>query len=150
MGPSGIDGAFTHAAEATMGVLRKNSDHLLTILSAIVADPLYKWSVSPVAARRRQAVLSVDEDDANDNVRTAASDRISSLLANKNDSINDNLENEGANRALSRIARKLQGYEDGIMAGEMKSIEGQVKLLINAARDPDNLCMLFSGWAPWL
>ena len=146
MGPTGTDGAFTYAAEATLGVLRKNSDHLLTILSAIVADPLYKWSVSPVAARRRQAAQNA-EDEGIDLTRETSQGVTAYLTSNQKSNGN---ENEGANRALARIARKLKGYEDGIVAGEMKSIEGQVKLLINAARNPDNLCMLFAGWAPWL
>ena len=55
MGPSGTEGTFSRAAEETSKVLRDNSSALLTILSAIVSDPLYKWSVSPVKARRRQA-----------------------------------------------------------------------------------------------
>jgi ataxia telangiectasia mutated family protein len=28
-------------------------------------------------------------------------------------------------------------------------VEGQVQLLINEARNPDNLCALYHGWAPW-
>ncbi len=54
MGPTGPEGAFTHAAEATMSLLRDNSSALLTVLSAVVSDPLYKWSVSPVKARDLQ------------------------------------------------------------------------------------------------
>ena len=42
MGPTGTEGAFTAAAEATTQVLRENSSTLLTILSAVVSDPLYK------------------------------------------------------------------------------------------------------------
>lgn len=55
---------------------------------------------------------------------------------------------DAAQRALARIKHKLQGYEDP--NGDALSVEGQVKLLINQARDPENLCRLFPGWAPWL
>jgi serine-protein kinase ATM len=44
--------------------------------------------------------------------------------------------------------QKLQGYEDP--NGEAMSVAGQVKLLINEAQDPDNLCKIFPGWSPWL
>lgn len=150
MGPTGVEGAFTTAAEATAKVLRENSSSLLTILSAVVADPLYKWSVSPVKARQRQVASRGDEDEeqvegtiifGNGSSLTKTSDDADLQVENKN---------EGASRALKKIERKLQGYEDGISTGEIKSVEGQVQLLINAARDADNLCVLFPGWAPWI
>jgi len=109
MGPSGTDGVFSKAAEATMGVLRNNADTLLTILSAVVSDPLYKWS------------LSTSDDNRND----------------------------AADRAITKIHEKLEGYEDGT-SGEHKTVAGQVKLLINEARDPGNLSVMFVGWAPWM
>ncbi|CAB1111628.1 unnamed protein product [Ectocarpus sp. CCAP 1310/34] len=55
---------------------------------------------------------------------------------------------DAAQRALARIKHKLQGYVDP--NGDAMSVEGQVKLLINQARDPENLCKLYVGWAPWL
>ena len=58
-GPSATEGVFRSSAEATMNVLRENSGALLTILSAVVSDPLYKWSVNPVKAQQRR----YDEDD---------------------------------------------------------------------------------------
>merc|ERR1712228_144332 len=58
-------------------------------------------------------------------------------------------QNEAANRAVEKIHQKLQGYEEG-NSGERQSVEGQVQLLINSARDPDNLCNLFPGWAPFI
>jgi ataxia telangiectasia mutated family protein len=49
---------------------------------------------------------------------------------------------------LLRIKNKLQGFDDP--TGEGLSIEGQVEVLINEARNPNNLCKVFVGWAPWL
>lgn len=109
MGPLGTEGTFTDAAETTLRVLRNNSIGLLTILSAIVSDPLYKWTVNGAEASRKQA----------------------------------------ATHATNRIREKLKGYEDGTH-GEQQSVESQVQLLINEARDHDNLCQMFSGWAPYL
>ena len=38
----------------------------------------------------------------------------------------------------------------GTGEGEAKSVEGQVQQLLQEAQDPDRLCRLFVGWAPWL
>jgi hypothetical protein len=53
--------------------------------------------------------------------------------------------NEAAANAIAKSKKKLQGYEDGT-SGEQQSVEGQVQLLINSAKDPDNLCEGV-GWA---
>jgi ataxia telangiectasia mutated family protein len=58
-------------------------------------------------------------------------------------------DNDAATRTIAKINEKLQGYEEGTF-GEQQTVEGQVRLLINAARNPDNLCSLFVGWMPWL
>lgn len=120
MGPSGTDGVFSKAAEATMEVMRSNAESLLTILSAVVSDPLYKWSLSQLSSK--------DVRQRNDDERVG---------------------NDAAERAISKIHEKLEGYEYGT-SGVHKTVAGQVKLLINEARDPDNLCTMFVGWAPWM
>lgn len=43
MGPLGTEGTFTATAEHTLNALRDNAEGLLTIVSAVIADPLYKW-----------------------------------------------------------------------------------------------------------
>jgi len=136
MGPSGTDGVFSKAAEATMGVLRKNADTLLTILSAVVSDPLYKWSLSTLKANQHQ------RNNDEDNSRKALPSVCMSSAADEN-------RNDAADQAIAKIHEKLEGYEDGT-SGEHKTVAGQVKLLINEARDPGNLSVMFSGWAPWM
>lgn len=142
MGPCGTEGTFSHAAEATMRLLRENQTVLLTILSAVVSDPLYKWSVSPVKARLRQRNDDGEEAAAKMNIDfTGDSSPVKFQLSEDR--------NDAANRAITKIQEKLQGYENGTI-GECQSVEGQVQLLINAARDHDNLCSLYFGWAPWV
>lgn len=51
-----------------------------------------------------------------------------------------------AERALLRVRQKLSQTE----YGEALSVEGQVEILINEARDPERLCKMFPGWAPWV
>ena len=146
MGPSGTDGVFFKAAEATLGVLRNNSDTLLTILSAVVSDPLYKWSISPQKARELQQEQTIKEEDGEDECKSKeGSSRSSMVDFNVED---DENRNDAAARAISKITNKLQGYEDSSSVD--KSVAGQVKLLINEARDPDNLALMFAGWSSWL
>jgi len=134
MGPMGTEGVFTRAAEATLYALKDNSNALLTILSAIACDPLYSWSLNPIKAHRRQE-LSQRRESASIDVVAAKSENLD--------------RNEAAARAIGKVHEKLQGYEDGT-SGEQQSVEGQIQLLVNSARDHDNLCELFHGWAPWI
>lgn len=155
MGPSGTEGCFSLSAEATASVLRDNAETLLTILSAVVSDPLYKWSMSPLQARKVQragARNAGDDEDADEDEEEAANGALASAIGKQTSSAtdehNEQNQNEAATRAIQKIHQKLQGYEEG-NTGERQSVEGQVQLLINEARDPDNLCMLYHGWAPW-
>jgi ataxia telangiectasia mutated family protein len=140
MGPLGTEGTFTAAAEETMRILRNNSNELLTILSAVVNDPLYEWKKSAAKARARQ------EEDGEENTSKSRNGGAINAGAREIQEPEDNLT---AMHAIARIKEKLQGYEEGA-SSEQLSIDGQVQLLINAARDPDNLCLLYNGWAAWM
>ena len=148
MGPSGTDGVFFKAAEATLGVLRNNADTLLTILSAVVSDPLYKWSISPQKAQQLQQEKSIkeEEEDIDDESKTKETTSKPSLMTFNAEE--DESKNDAAARAIGKITNKLQGFEDS--SSFDKSVAGQVKLLINEARDPDNLGLMFVGWQPWM
>jgi ataxia telangiectasia mutated family protein len=138
LGPTGTEGTFARSAASTLAVLRDNANALLTILSAIASDPLYRWSVSPVEARRRQRLTEEGKAPTKSSAPQQTTNRESKSERN-----------EAAALALAKIQEKLQGYEEGA-SGEQQSIEGQVQLLFNSARDPDNLCLMFGGWAPWV
>jgi serine-protein kinase ATM len=140
MGPIGVEGVFTKAAEDTLSVLKENSNGLLTILSAIVSDPLYKWSSSSKRESRRNAVERADAE----RIEESQLDQGYNCIGHDR----DENRNEVAAHAISRIHDKLLGYEDGT-SGEQQSVESQVQLLTNAAQDPDNLCAMFVGWAPF-
>lgn len=151
LGPTGTEGLFTVACEKTLSVLKHNSSALLTILSAIVSDPLYRWNISPVKARQRQRLSDKDEqDNLNEDECAELVQLKGSSTTGQASSKNENdIENEAAAQAIAKVQEKLQGYEDGT-AGEQQSVEGQIQLLINSARDRDNLCEMFHGWAPWI
>jgi phosphatidylinositol kinase/protein kinase (PI-3 family) len=54
MGAAGPAGAFMSCAEATVRVLRAGASPVLTILSVLLNDPLYRWQCSPQEKARRQ------------------------------------------------------------------------------------------------
>ena len=62
---------------------------------------------------------------------------------------NEDRSNEAGAKAIAQVHDKLQGYEDST-SGEQQGVEGQVQLLIDSARDAQNLCQLFYGWSPWI
>ena len=163
MGVLGTEGMFTKAAEATLTALKNNSGALLTIVSAIVADPLYKWTIQSVdgtsksisteskKSSRRGSTAGTATDSTKSDRRSTSNASYSSPN-NSNPAYQNNdrkIKNEAAEHAIRKIHEKLQGYEDGT-SGEQQSVEGQVSLLINSAKNPENLCMMFPGWAPWV
>lgn len=132
MGIMGESGVFTATAASTMYLLKANTNALLTILSAMASDPLYKWSLSPMKIRNRRVSTEHSKTrDVHDNY------------------LDSKEKNKAASRAISKVQEKLQGYEDGT-AGEQQSVEGQVQLLINSARDHGHLSSMYPGWQPWV
>lgn len=150
MGVTGTEGAFRRACDAAMRVLRSDAPSVLTILEVLLHDPLYRWMLSPLAARQRQQEEEKAGVDTGGGRRGAAAAAAASAAAAEDAMVVEDagVGGDAAQRALARIKHKLQGYVDP--NGDAMSVEGQVKLLINQARDPENLCKLYPGWAPWL
>lgn len=148
MGPCGTEGTFDSAAKSTMSTLRDNARDLLTILSAVVADPLYSWQTDPVEARRRQT-------EKNEDAEIAPSEKeIGKAATNETPTAGTNVTSKGeknhaAMKTIEKIKLKLEGYEDSTF-GDQQGVDGQVQLLINSARDPDLLKSMYVGWGPWI
>ena len=140
MGPCGTEGAFVSAAEDTMRLLRRNKRGLMTILSAVLSDPLYKWTMDPVEAKRQQ--------QADNEVEELNGILGQGPTASKDAEANEEKNKSGA-AAIAKIQEKLQGYEDST-SGQQQGVESQVAFLLDAARDPENLCRLFAGWMAWV
>lgn len=143
MGPLGTEGTFTSAAVTTLSTLRENTDALLTILSAIVSDPFYKWNVLNSRSKEiDEAKQSLSNNDGLYGYERKRNDVEEQVNRNVN-------ECDEKAHAMRRIHDKLLGYEDGT-AAEQQSVESQVMLLVNASQDPDNLCRMFPGWMPFV
>jgi len=131
-GAAGIEGALRRCCEETMRVLRENASCILTIVGVVIADPLYRWAMTPIKAQRRQQ----DIDDTGDEHGDADVD-----------DGGDTIGNADAERAVLRVKQKLAGVE---VSGAPRNVPGQVAMLLADAQDPDKLCRMFPGWAPWM
>uniref|UniRef100_A0A8D9AR42 non-specific serine/threonine protein kinase n=1 Tax=Cacopsylla melanoneura TaxID=428564 RepID=A0A8D9AR42_9HEMI len=124
MGVTGTEGTFKKTCETTLTVMREHTETLLTILEVLLYDPLYTWTLTPSKAAEKQKLTNAKSFNTESDVPV----------------------NKIAARALFRLKQKLQGIEEG----SVFSVEGQTNILIQRARDPDNLCRLFPGWQPYL
>ena len=143
MGFSGTKGVFRRSCESTLSVLRSNADSLLTVLAVLLHDPLYKWKLSPIQRAQMQQQHSWEDGDAT----TAEGE---GGISEKRAAIplrGGGKGKEEASKVLLRVKQKLQGLEDP--NGEALSTEGQVKVLINEACDPQRLGLLYQGWQAW-
>jgi ataxia telangiectasia mutated family protein len=146
-GAAGVEGVMRRCCEETLTVLRANKESLQTLVEVLIHDPILKWAMTPEQARKRQQEPAEErdvfalEEPGESRMRataTAAADTFAPGAAG--------VQNADAERALLRVRQKLDGIEEG----EPRSVEGQVQQLIQDARDPDKLCRLFPGWAPWV
>lgn len=95
MGVTGVEGVMRRCCEETLRVLRKQKEHLLTVLSVFIHDPLYKWALSIDRVNKTQS-----EDDID----------VPRNLGNQPAPFQGNAD---ANRTLLRIQQKLEGIEGG-------------------------------------
>ena len=106
-------------------------------------NPLYKWQADPTALAR--------DPTAADGAKAAEAAHAAALAAEADGSASSasaSSVNREAERALLRIQDKLAGRGAG--HSDALAVEGQVRALLDEARDPENLCRMYDGWAAWL
>eukprot|EP00884_Botryococcus_braunii_P019002 jgi/Botrbrau1/5786/Bobra.0155s0009.1 len=128
MGIAGVEGVMRRCCEAVLRVLRAHKEALVTIVEVLIHDPLYRWALTPASLARRQGEGAAEPSSLEDG--------------------GGGLANADAERAVLRVKQKLLGLESG--EGEARGVEGQVHQLLHDARDADNLCRMYVGWAAWL
>ena len=89
-------------------------------------NPLYKWSLDPTRAGNNTASTTTAQQKEQGAAGT----------------------NREAEHALLRIQDKLAGRVAG--TSEVLAVEGQVRALLDEARNEENLCRMYDGWAAWL
>jgi len=148
MGVTGVEGPMRRSCESTMLVLRENKEAILTIVEVFLHDPLYKWTMTVKDAARRQLRRGgIDGEEINDD--DDLDDDGSNAFIDDGGGVGDGgTGSADAERTILRVRAKLDGraFDDG----DIRGVEGQVQELLREAQDPDRLCRLYVGWAPWL
>uniref|UniRef100_V5E7L0 non-specific serine/threonine protein kinase n=2 Tax=Kalmanozyma brasiliensis (strain GHG001) TaxID=1365824 RepID=V5E7L0_KALBG len=128
MGVTGCDGVFRKSAEITMSILRDNRDSLMSVLEAMVHDPLGEWSVPE--DRHRSKTSAKRHDARGEDPRVVE-----------------------ARRALDPVANKLDGRLYRLGSREPSppySTNNLVDALIKEATSSVNLAKMYIGWSSWL
>lgn len=138
-------------------VLRENQEALLTVVQVVLHDPLYRWQMTPIKAGRKQLNPVGEQDAAAAAGADAASPAVNAASAAGGGGggsgaaigpSSDGLGNADAERAVLRVKQKLQGQD--VEGGATLSVGAQVAAMMQAASDPENLCRMYRGWAPWV
>jgi len=108
-----------------MSVLRQNQDVIVTVIEVLLYDPCYHWTLTGEKAAQLQNQSTIENSNINDLTEV----------------------NKLAELSLNRVRAKLCGMEE---TGSASTINGQVNRLIQQARDPANLSLLFHGWQAYL
>lgn len=123
LGVTGIEGAFRRTAEIAMGILRDNKESLMSVLQAMVHDPLGEWVATERRARHRHG-------DKGGSTGGGA----------------------GARKALQGVSDKLDGRlrRPGLSDSEQHTTKNLVHMLLCDATSSYNLSQMYVGWAPYL
>ncbi|WFD42131.1 non-specific serine/threonine protein kinase [Malassezia psittaci] len=124
LGVTGVEGAFRRTAEITMSILRDNKESLMSVLQAMVHDPLGEWVATDRRARHKNASASTDRPGAS----------------------------TGARKALQSVSNKLDGklHRPGLSDEVQHTTKNLVHMLICDATSAQNLSQMYIGWAPYL
>ena len=126
MGITGPAGLFQKSCEETLGLLRKESSILLTILKVLKFDPLHSWTISPLKLHKIQRDESIENEMFIDgSAKTSETSK----------------PDDEADHAVFGVEKKLSS---------LLAVECHVQELINEATDKRNLCRMYPGWQPWL
>lgn len=124
LGVTGVEGAFRRTAEIALGILRDNKDSLMSVLQAMVHDPLGEWVATERRARAKHGDAGAPAQGAS----------------------------AGARKALKGVSDKLDGKlrRPGLSDEVRHTTKNLVHMLICDATSPQNLGQMYIGWAPYL
>ena len=142
LGAAGVEGGLRQACEMSLQVAREHTVALKTLVTVMVHDPLFEWTIAG------------QEDDS----EAAGSTR--SALREVEGFVQTEVLNPDAMDVVARIDEKLRGMDADVLApvvaqtasssSSATSVPHHVQQLLAAARDPHRLCRIFNGWKPFL
>ena len=169
LGITGVEGMFRLTCEKTLMFLKDNRDSLLSILSALVHNPLvsFKLLIPLIIGQQREKFniknndinivdkksentddnLLFDINFKNNNIIKISEKQIFNLFEENDDDYTSELY-KIAQIVLQRIDNKLNGMD--FYSGVKLNEKEQVDILIKEAMSPENLATSYLGWEPFL
>ncbi|XP_071438661.1 serine-protein kinase ATM-like [Hetaerina americana] len=132
----GVDNKGGPVSGGTLAMM-PSGDRVAAAFPTTVTHSMSSSSVEPSAKLRTSKGSS----------RASTSTSGQANLIKTDDSLQNVERNPIAMRAMERLEQKLMGTENGPPAS---SVKAQVERLIQEAQDPENLCILYPGWQPYL
>lgn len=124
MGPTGFEGPFRIACEASLGLMRKQKDILMTALRPFYFDPLVDWVATGKQRGSKGENSEVVNEKAVETLKQIQK-RLDGLVT----------------------AKKRTGKSSDI--NMPLSVVGQANFLIKEATSHDNLSQMYLGWCPY-
>ena len=131
-GPVGVEGPFRIACEIALGVMRKEKDVLMSTLRPFACDPLIDW----VKESRDKGEKEARGVDIGLGHLKRVEDRLTGVVTSRLE------KNKGKEKEVDKKKQALTSHP--------LSVQGQVDYVVSEAMDPDNLAVMYWGWAPYL
>jgi serine/threonine-protein kinase ATR len=141
LGVTGCEGVFRRVAEITMGILRDNKDSLMSVLEAMVHDPLVEWCVDDrhKASKHSTSTTSAGHHSRMMEARMAeARNSLDPVMQKLNGKLRRN--NAEAGGPMSRSLGWTSAYSTNTL----------VDALIRDATSNQLLGQMYAGWASYL
>ncbi|KAE8234278.1 hypothetical protein CF326_g676 [Tilletia indica] len=171
LGVTGVEGVYRRACEITMGILRENKDSLMSVLDAMIHDPLVDFGSADDGRKRRNPTTFGNYDRPDPRVVAARQNlapierKLEGFMVSKLDTRPAPTLGAGGRGFVSGTASSAAsgGMESGAMgaSGRYGSVAGKgatsglptnelVDMLIREATSSLLLTKMYVGWAPYL
>ena len=137
-GVAGVEGVYRRSCEATLSVLRKHRETILSVMDTFVHDPLVEWS------------RKVNKEGGGGGGGAGTKQRGQGHGGPENASKAE-VDNPQAKDAMATIEGRLKGTLLGVSSRPSMplSVEGHVHRLMQEAMAKDKLCRMYIWWQAW-
>ncbi|CAD6885848.1 unnamed protein product [Tilletia laevis] len=171
LGVTGVEGVYRRACEITMSILRENKDSLMSVLDAMIHDPLVDFGNADDGRKRRNGSTTANADRLDPRVVAARQNlapierKLEGFMVSKLDTRPMAPSTTGGRGFVSGTASSAasDGMNSGVMGttGRYGSVASKgataghptnelVDMLIREATSSLLLTKMYVGWAPYL
>ncbi|KAL9937728.1 hypothetical protein V8E36_003273 [Tilletia maclaganii] len=166
LGVTGVEGVFRRACEITMNILRENKDSLMSVLDAMIHDPLVDFGSADEGRRKRHSSTTANGDRPDPRV-VAARQNLAPIERKLEGFIVSKLDTRPLPASLAMDHGLTSSIATGVASGTGASTghfggtahkgatsgyptNELVDMLIREATSSLLLCKMYVGWAPYL